>query len=158
MATVLVVIGTAAAAQALRTGTYSGTSADGNFISLTVTGPFPYKMTNMNVGFQAACPNTGGKIASESWGAFLGTPITSSGADFATHNDYYDIEGNLTFQDTKTIVGHITSRTAVFVPGATPPAAAMFCKSPSQQFTLKWQGTPAQQPPVSAVVMQKPAK
>jgi hypothetical protein len=150
----------AGAAQAQSAGSFSGTSADGNTVSLTVTqSGSTFTVTGMNVGFMADCKRTG-NVATEGWGFFLGDDISSGATNYTSHNDYYYITGSMHFSGGNTIKGVITSYTATFVPGAAPPAQAQFCTSPHQAFTLTKQPaaivTPAQ--PGTAVALPKPAE
>jgi hypothetical protein len=151
VAAVLALLGMANGAQAQKAGTYSGTSADGGNISLTITGSEPFMLSNMNVNFMGACKN--GEMVSEGWGFFLGMPVDSSGIDFLSHNDYYYIDGNLRFPNSNTVKGSITSRTAVFVASAAAPMQATYCKSAKQAFTLKYQGPAIAQTLGGAVVL-----
>lgn len=125
---------------AQKVGSYTGQSADGNTVSLTVTGsPGSYEIGNMSVGFTAPCKSG---TATEGWGFTLNTPLASNGSTpFVSRNDEYYISGGLHFTSNTKIEGNIESRTAVFVPGPTPPTAAHFCHSPKQSFTLKFQST-----------------
>jgi hypothetical protein len=125
-------------AEAQMAGTYSGTSSDGASITMSVTGTGPFKLGNASVNFQAKC-KVDSSIANEGWGFFLGNTIVASGTDFQSSNDYYFISGTLHFPNNNTIKGTINSRTAVFVPGTTPPTAAKFCRTGDQSFTLKFQ-------------------
>ena len=132
----LISIAPLGALHAQQVGTYSGTSADGQTITMQVTetsGQFFFG--NVNVHFEATCTHPAG-TADEGWGFFLGQQIVSGSNDFHSGNDYYDITGSLHFPNNKTIKGTITSVTAVFVPGSSPPKAAHFCKSAKQAFTL----------------------
>jgi len=43
----------------------------------------------------------------------------------------------------------------VFVPGATPPAKAQFCKSPKQGLTLTFQSAPVRNQKVISSVLEK---
>jgi hypothetical protein len=153
-------IGTATGAVAQKVGTYSGTSADGSFMSFSVTkngGVFSF--TNGDVNFQAACKNPV-RTAFEGWGFYLGQDIVHGVNDFHSADDYYDVRGTMTFVSDNKIKGTVTSVTAVFVPGNDPPDKAQFCKSPKQAFTLTFQTAPTSQAapqsqPVTAVVLQK---
>ena|SRR5665213_3302784 len=76
---------------------------------------------------------------------FLGDDISGGSTDFLSHNDYYYSTGSMHFSGNNTIKGTITSYSALFVPGPTPPKASQFCVSAKQAFTLskqapgKWQ-------------------
>ena len=142
ISTVLISLAPIADLQAQKVGTYSGTSADGGFISLKVEQPGGvFTFTAGDVNFMPHCTHPS-RIASEGWGFSLDIPIVSGTNDFHSGNDYYDTRGSLHFVNNKVIKGTITSVTAVFVPGADPPNAAQFCKSAKQAFTLNLQPVP----------------
>ncbi len=149
----------AGVAQAQSAGTFVGTSSDGGTISMVIAGTSPnFTITLMNVNFLAACTHPA-RTASEGWGFSLNTPVVAAGTDFHSGNDYYDITGVAKFPNSHTIKGTITSVTAVFVPGATPPDAAQFCKSPRQAFMLTKEAPGAKIAPVTpgtAVALPKP--
>lgn len=149
---------TATGALAQLAGSYSGTSADNSNISLTVTeSGGVFTVTNMNIGFVASC-NIPGSTVSEGWGFFLGQPLVNGAANFVSHNDYYYTFGKMHFSGNTVIKGVITSLTATFAPGSTPPIKSQFCKSPNQAFTLTKQPA-AELPPVApgtAVVLRQP--
>ena len=144
-ATVVPMVCAAGFAQAQKAGTYNGQSADGNFMSMTVTeSGGVFTITNTSVDFVATCRHPPG-TASEGWGFYLGIPVSAGTANFHSGDDYYDITGVANFPNNRTIRGTVTSLTAVFVPGTTPPNQAYFCASPNQAFTLTYQ-TPATAP------------
>jgi hypothetical protein len=123
-------------ASAQAAGSFAGTSADGNTISLTVTqSGSTYTVAGMSVGMSAFCKKLG-DTKDEGWGFFSGADISTGSTDFTSANDYYYIAGSMHFVGHSTIKGTITSYTATFVPGATPPNGAQFCTSPKQAFTL----------------------
>ena len=127
---------TATSAMAQLAGTYLGTSADGNTISMVVTeSGGVFTATTVNVGFVASC-NVPGSTVSEGWGFSLNQPFVSGALNFTSHNDYYYIFGKAHFSGNTVIKGVITSLTATFAPGSTPPIKSQFCKSPNQAFTL----------------------
>ena len=117
-------------------GSFAGTSADGGIISLTVAkSGSTFTVTDTSVNMLVSCKHTGLE-GSEGWGFYLNDDISSGQTDFTSNNDYYYITGGMHFVGHNTIKGTITSYTAIFVPGATPPAQAQFCVSPKQAFTL----------------------
>jgi hypothetical protein len=123
---------------AQRVGSYTGKSADGNVVNLTIAGsPGAYTISGLSVGFTAQC-KTG--TADEGWGFSVNTPIVIGGnTTFVGKNDEVYINGTLHFTTNKKIEGSITSRTAVFIPGPTPPTAAHFCQSSKQSFTSNFE-------------------
>lgn len=147
----------AGTAQAQKVGTYSGTADDGTFISFSVdkngtAGAF--RFVNGDVNMQAQCTHPS-RVANEGWGFFVGQDVVAGANPFHSGNDYYDTVGSMHFVNNNTLSGTVTSVTAVFVPGATPPVKAQFCKSAKQGFTLHWSAAPgrAQQP--TATVLEK---
>ncbi|MBV9992424.1 MAG: hypothetical protein JOZ72_14175 [Alphaproteobacteria bacterium] len=152
-ATILV----AGTAQAQKVGTYSGTAADGTYISFTVdkngtAGAF--RFANGDVNFEAQCTHPS-RVASEGWGFFVGQDIVAGANPFHSGNDYYDTAGSMHFVNNNTLAGTITSVTAVFVPGSTPPVNAQFCKSAKQAFTLHWSAAPGRTQYPTATVLEK---
>lgn len=149
----------AGAAQAQSAGTFAGTSADGGTISMVIAGTSPnFTITAMNVNFLAACKHPAG-TANEGWGFSLNIPVVAAGTNFHSGNDYYDITGLAKFPNNHSIKGTITSLTATFVPGSTPPDAAHFCASPKQAFQLTKEPADAKIVPASpgtAVALPKP--
>ena len=157
LASIAMALSMTTGALAQEAGSYAGTSADNNTISLTVTETSGvFTVTSMSVGFTANCALQGNSV-NEGWGFFLGQDLTNGAADFASHNDYYYISGSLHFSGSHTIKGMITSLTATFIPGSTPPIKSQFCKSPKQAFTLTKQPAPELPPiaPGTAVVLHQ---
>ena len=146
---------TTTGAMAQLAGTYSGMSADGNTIVMVVTeSSGVFTATTTNVGFVASC-NIPGNTVSEGWGFLLNQQFVNNAMSFTSHNDYYYIFGKAHFSGNTVIKGVITSLTATFAPGNTPPIKSQFCKSPNQAFTLTKQPA-AELPPVvsgTAVVL-----
>ena len=141
----------AGAASAQSAGSFVGSSLDGSTISLTVTkAGSVYTVTTMNVAMQAACKSTGNTV-SEGWGFYLGDDISSGATPFVSNNDYYYTTGAMHFTGPNTIKGTITSFTATFVAGPTPPKHAQFCVAAKQGFTLTKQA-PGRELPLQANV------
>jgi hypothetical protein len=127
-------------AHAQKVGTYSGKQSDGGFISFTVTeSAGVFSLGSMNVNFSATCKNPGAGTTNEGWGFYLNQPISGGAADFHSFDHYYDISGSLTFVTDHVVKGTVTSVTAVFVPGPTPPTQAHFCKTAKLTFSAKSQ-------------------
>jgi hypothetical protein len=147
-AALTVALATATGTLAQQAGNYSGTTADGHTITLTVTESGGiFSITTMNVSFLANC-NIPGNTIYEGWGFYLGQPFVSGALNFVSHNDYYYIFGKAHFSGNTVINGVITSLTATFAPGNTPPIKSQFCKSPNQAFSLTKQPA-AELPPVA---------
>lgn len=141
----------AGGASAQSAGSFSGTSDDGAPISLNVShSGSAYTITTMDVNMFAPCKKFG-DTASEGWGFTLSQDITSGSANFTSHNDYYYTTGSMHFVGHTQINGTITTYTATFVPGATPPAQAQFCVSKKQSFTLT-KNAPGKVQPLPATI------
>jgi hypothetical protein len=140
-------------------GTYSGTSADGGTISMTVSETSgKFAITGFSMSFTADCAH-GGSV-DNNFSAGTNFPITGGKADFADElfQSIYTF-GNLHFVGTDAIKGTITTDDVTFAPG-TPPKRAEFCAVPKQAFQLT-KGGPESAPmhaPIVAVtrVMSKP--
>jgi hypothetical protein len=153
----LATLATPAVAQ--QAGSYAGTSADGSYVSLTVTeSGGVFTITGMNVNMLAACKHTG-NTANEGWGFYVGTQVVDHFANFVSGNDYYYTTGNITWPSKNKAVGRIESWTATFTSSARPPTDSQFCISKDQKFTLTFQGAAdvSAAAPGSAVAFQKPA-
>lgn len=147
----------AGTADAQKVGTYSGTAADGTFISFSVdkngTGG-SFRFTNGDVNFEAKCTHPA-RTASEGWGFFMGQDIVAGANPFHSGNDYYDTRGTMKFAGAHTLKGSITSVTAVFTPNGDPPTKAQFCKSAKQSFILTFQNAPGRKQLPTATVLEK---
>jgi hypothetical protein len=141
----------ASGASAQSAGSFSGNAVDGSHISLTVEqSGSTFTVTNMNVEILGDCKKTGLTV-DEGWGFTINQDISSGSANFNSHNDYYYTTGSMHFSGHTTIKGTITSYTATFVPGATPPKQAQFCLAAQQAFTLTKEA-PGRVPPLQANV------
>ena len=125
------------AASAQTAGVYSGTTADGNPISMTVMGSGNnYAVTGFTLNFTAGCAHSGSSI-SGNFASGANFPLTDGAADFSlTVFQSVDSFGSLHFVGNHTIKGIITTDQATFDPGSTPPNRAEFCQSPKQAFTM----------------------
>ena len=127
------------AASAQKVGTYTGTSADGQSISITIgtdsnTGLL--QVQGWNYGIASAC--SGGTTFNTAWG--LGTDGTGNDLDGATgtyKNAYIYVYVTSTFRFVRNeIIGTLASYTPTFAPVASGrPTKAIFCTSKNQKFT-----------------------
>jgi hypothetical protein len=142
------------AAFAQTAGVYSGTTADGNPISMTVMGSGNnYAITGFTLNYTADCAHSGGSI-SGNFASGANFPLTNGAADFSLIVfQSVDSFGSLHFVGNHTIKGTLTTDQAAFDPGSTPPKRAEFCQSPKQAFTLNKNapGDVQMLPPVVAV-------
>jgi hypothetical protein len=133
-------------------GTYSGTTADGNPISMTVMGSGSnYAVTGFTLNYTADCAHSGGSIDGN-FASGANFPLTNGAADFSLIVfQAVDSFGSLHFVGNHTIKGTLTTDQATFDPGSTPPKRAEFCQSPKQAFTLE-KGAPASAQTLKPVV------
>jgi hypothetical protein len=140
------------AAFAQTAGTYSGTTADGNPISMTVMGSgSDYAVTGFTLNYTADCAHSGSSLFGN-FASGANFPLTNGAADFSltVFQSVYTF-GSLHFVGNHTIKGTITTDQAAFDPGSTPPKRAEFCESPKQAFTMD-KGAPADAQTLKPVV------
>jgi hypothetical protein len=131
------VVPTAAAAQMV--GTYTGTSADGQNISITIgtdssTGLL--QVQGWNYGIASTC--TGGTTFNTGWGFGPdGTGTDLNGATGTYKNSFSYVYVTSTFRFVRNeIIGTLASYTPTFAPVASGrPTKAIFCTSKNQKFT-----------------------
>jgi hypothetical protein len=160
LAGVAAVTGFATPSFAQQAGEYTGMSADGNPISLQVTGSSGnFAIGNGSVGFLAKCRRTGNQV-NEGWGFYLAQPIVNHKAGFTSGDDYYYIAGTVAWESKTAAHETIESWTATFTAKTPrPPTGSQFCVSPKQKFSLTYQG-PAKKNPVApgtATAFENPA-
>src|ERR1700722_13537921 len=102
------------AAHAQQVGTYSGTTADGDPISITV-GIDPnnssFQVQGMNVDFSAPCKGAGaGYTLNTAWGFGVAQDIVRGRARVLADDNYFNIQAVLTFPDSADITGTIDTR------------------------------------------------
>jgi hypothetical protein len=130
-------LGASGAAFAQTAGTFSGTTADGNPISMTVMGSgSDYTVTGFTLNYTADCAHSGSSLFGN-FASGANFPLTNGAADFSltVFQSVYTF-GSLHFVGNHTIKGTITTDQAAFDPGSTPPKRAEFCESPKQAFTM----------------------
>jgi hypothetical protein len=118
-------------------GIYSGTTADGNPISMTVMGSgSDFSVTGFTLNYTSDCAHSGGSIDGN-FASGANFPLTNGAADFSltVFQAVYTF-GSLHFVGNHTIKGTITTDQATFDPGSTPPKRSEFCQSPKQAFTM----------------------
>jgi hypothetical protein len=144
--------GIATGAQAQTAGTFSGTSADGGTISMTVTETSgKFAITSLSQSFTADCKHTGDSVSNNFAGG-TNFPITDGKASFTyeAFRSVYSV-GSVKFSGSHA-KGTITTDDVTFAPG-TPPKSAEFCTVPKQAFSLTKTApeSPAMLAPVVAV-------
>ena len=147
MKTISIAYGAAIIAAALATpamsitvpsGTYSGTSADGNPVSFVVgtdSNTGEQAVTAVNIFFTAPCKNNG-YVLSTGWGLGVLDDIHSNGRVLITANDYYFrfvitlafVNDDGTYKASGTV---LSTSTTLFPVGA-QPTYALICTAPTQ--------------------------
>ena len=152
------------AASAQVAGTYAGTSADGQSISISVTfdsGTGLYEITGATVWYNVHCTGLGtGITINEGLGWNPGTELNPGANQMTFAGNEQNIFANLGWHKyNNTFSGNIDSRISALVPnGAARPNHVMFCESASQPLTLSYQGPGHFQPLPKGVVVRLPAK
>jgi hypothetical protein len=145
--TLLCAIGTVADAQ--KAGTYTGTSADGQYLDFTVgtdTNTNTLAVLGMGVNFDAACSG-GNPDLQQSWGLGFTQDIASRKAAILFGAQDIYVTANLAFSaNGDTVTGTITSRTVSFAPSTAAPTKAEFCISAKQAFTATLSGAASAKP------------
>ncbi|MGH6877068.1 MAG: hypothetical protein ACREHV_06760 [Rhizomicrobium sp.] len=159
-AVLTIALATPASAQQL--GTYSGASADGQSISITVTTDpntgYP-EVTSAWVWFLAQCAATG-TATNQGWGWGPDVDIVDQKAPLSLYlGGVYIASANMYFHSDNTVTGRIISKAVTFKNGGPPPTGALFCLSPMQDFNLTYTG-PDHAPglPPGAAVMYRALK
>jgi hypothetical protein len=126
-------------ASAQKVGTYSGSSKDGNPITIEVAkSSGKFTITNMNVQMTATCSVTG-RTVGEGYGFGVDKLFSGPTTSFTLNGFDTFITGTLTFHANNTVTGKVESNLAAFLPGSTPPTQAQVCKSPSQTLSAALQ-------------------
>jgi|GEM_PF-1575594 len=152
------------AASAQVAGTYSGTSADGQSISIDVTfdsGTQLYEITGALVFYNARCTGLGTGISiGEGLGWNPGTELNPGANQMTFSGNEQNIFANLGWhKSTNAFTGNIDTRVAGLVPnGAARPNHVMYCESATQPLTLSYQGPSHVQPLPKGTVIRLPAK
>ena len=148
-AVVLLSAGTAAAQMA---GVYSGTSADGNTVSFTVSTDSSgvLAVTSANVFFSAQC-NFGGPVLTEGEGFGLDAQISGGRASSVFSFPQFYIDLTFAFYPNGQMArGTVTTVASALEPAADRPTKSYTCTSPRQAMTLTYQSNPASVAPSSA--------
>ena len=144
-ATFFAVVLTAGTASAQMAGTYSGTTADGNSVSFTVStdGSGVLAVTSALIFFSAQC-DFGGPVLNEGEGFGLDAQASGGRASavFSIPSFYTD----LTFafsQNGQTARGTVTTVAPDLEPYTSRPTKSYTCTSPRQDMTLTYQSNAA---------------
>ncbi len=135
-------------------GTYTGTSADGNYVSFTVSvdGNSVLALTSQSYNFSAMCND--GSTLNTGWGLGYDTPIT--GSTVKNTFAFADLTNvvKLTFSgDGQSATGTIRSIGPSLTPIGPKPHKALFCKSPTQSLSVTLQpGAARVKPPAQGAV------
>src|SRR5437868_246007 len=127
-------------------GTYSGTSADGQSISITVTfdsGTGFYEITGATVFYSARCTGLGTGISiNEGLGWDPGTELPPGANQMTFSGNEENIFANIGWhKSTNAFTGNIDTRIAALVPnGVSRPNHVMYCESASEPLTPSTQG------------------
>ena len=135
MTLLFALLSTAASAQSA--GTYTGTTADGQNVSFTVTQDptsGDYSITGENISFSAPCKDSTITL-NTAWGTGYTVPITKGVAKLALQDTYFFFSGTLHFTGT-TLSGMLASTSPDLSYSTTGrPTKALFCVSPAQSVT-----------------------
>ena len=157
------ILGTSAASAQVA-GTYAGTSADGQSISISVTfdsGTGLYEITGATVWYNVHCTGLGtGITINEGLGWNPGTELNPGANQMTFSGNEENIFANLGWHKySNAFTGNIDTRIAALVPnGAARPNHVMYCESASQPLTLTYQGPSHFQPLPKGAVIRLPAK
>lgn len=127
----------AASALAQMAGTYTGSTADGQSVSFTVTQDSTsgdYSITSENISFSAPC-NDGSTTLNTGWGTGSTIPITNKVAKLALQDDYFYFSGTLRFNGTAMSGTLASTSPDLSYNTAGRPARALICRSPAQSVT-----------------------
>ncbi len=126
---------TAAVAQVA--GTYTGSTADGESVSFTVTqdsASGTFSVTGENISFSAPCKNSTTTL-NTAWGTGSTVPITNHVAKLALQDSYFFFSGTLRFTGS-TMSGMLASTSPDLIFNAAGhPTKALYCVSPAQSVT-----------------------
>lgn len=145
----LCAIALSTAASAQKTGTYSGSSADGQPVSFVIglDGDNVLAVTSASISYIAPCKGGSAPTLSTGWGFGADAVITGHKAAMTAADPFFYIVANLKFSGSN-VTGTITSRSPYLDPAKTPPKTAVFCESPMQAFTATFGGAGPREPAV----------
>ena len=134
-------LATPAAAVDVALGTYNGTSADGNSLSIVVAADpkdGDPELTYLGLNLTAPCKPTDLDYTLQTgWGFDASIDIPKSGRiKISTPFSYITVEANLVFAADGSVSGTITSYEPVLYPVGPKPTRALFCTSPEQTLSL----------------------
>jgi hypothetical protein len=147
LAALLCAIGTTAGAQ--KAGTYTGTSADGQYLDFTVgtdTNTNNLAVLEAGINFDAAC-NGGNPDLIQSWGLGFTQDIANRKADFVFDGQDIYVNANMAFsKDGNSVTGTINTRVVGFAPSTGAPTKSEFCQSAKQAFSATYSSAAAKPP------------
>jgi hypothetical protein len=148
-------LATPAAAVDVAPGTYSGTSADGNDLTIVVaTDPKngDPELTYLGLNLTAFCrPPDLDYTLQGGWGIDASIDIPKTGkVKISAQFSYVTVEASLTFAADGSVSGTITSYQPTLYPVGPKPTRALFCTSPEQALSLTLQ-SPDTVPAVGAL-------
>lgn len=139
-------------ANAQKAGTYTGTSADGQFLDFTVgtdTNTDSIAVLEAGINFDAACKGAYPDLM-QTWGLGFTTDIVKRKAAMLFPGQDIYVVANATFSaDGNTMTGTVTTRVVGFAPATGAPNKAEFCESARQAFTATL-SSDASKPPTLA--------
>jgi len=133
---VLCAMAVSTAGWAQTAGTYTGTSADGQAISLVVglDSNSVLAVTGASISYVAPCKGGSAPTLYTGWGFGTDTVITAHKATMTATDPFFYIVADMHFSGSN-VSGFITSRSPYLDPANTPPVRADFCESPKQAFS-----------------------
>ncbi|MGD0864132.1 MAG: hypothetical protein ABSA49_01110 [Rhizomicrobium sp.] len=147
--TLFFAIAASTSAEAQQVGTYTGTSADGQYLDFTVgTDPNTNSLAVLEAGinFDAVCKG-GYPNLLQSWGLGFTQDITDRKAAIVFPGQDIYVTANLVFSGNgNTVTGTITTRVVAFAPSTAAPTKAEFCESAKQAFTATYSADAAKPP------------
>ncbi len=146
MAAALLTVGIAtsqtAFAASVANGSYSGSQANPNAgVSMTVstdTSTGKPQITGFGLGVIGNCTPSGS--VDTGWGFNPGVDFVGNKASFVFSFDYLWVKVSLTVSGDN-VTGTIAYDTPIFAPYTKAPAKSLFCKIPTQSFTMTYQGS-----------------
>jgi hypothetical protein len=149
------------AAEAQHIGTYTGTTADGAAVNITVdkdTGTGNFEVTLLSFGVDMACSKSGETLSTLGIGLGTGHDIVNHQFHYSSAN-FTDISlvTDMTFHGTDGIKGTVAAAVAAFNPALGHDTFAKMiqrCADPNQTFTATRTSAPARPMPPAAVTMR----
>ena len=140
-----VLVLTAGTATAQMAGVYSGTTADGNSVSFTVStdSSGALAVTGATIFYSAQC-NFGGPVLNQGEGFGLDAAISGGRAStIVSFSDYYTELTFAFYPNGQSAKGTVTTVAPELEPGGNRPTKSYTCTSPRQAMTLTYQSDAA---------------